>query len=1204
MSVAEPTFDRVAGTDLYWLVGAEQTIGFLATPHAGLGDAPALSATWADAGGTYVLVPAGPGGEPFATALKAYLRGAGVARVLWVHDPRAPVSRWRADALTVSAGVQIARRADLRLDRYVLSLPAGAALTLAAAEPDWGIAVAGAARFLAPGGAYPVREDAVLLAFSGDAPGALRFAIDLDHGAERPTDFERLDAGLRFCFPDPDRPPPPATSANGSNGAAPSAFARALDLPAIVQPHDAVMTLHASLDVLHPLDPARTHLSFFAPGSTTVPPTLGSTFATAQGHQVELTPEPGSPPARFVLAEQPRFVGADGRVPTTYYLTLEGSFRIGWKRELAGAVDSTGAVIYRLLCGASGLEYLGMPEAATSRLTFHPGRPAYSPLRPTDEDDAPALEDTATTAWVYASADAGEVRYYAQPEEAPLFAAPDADAQVGTEFLKFLEVPAVRLPAPGPGRAFPIAPYRGLRAHDVAAAEAMERGAVAPARRRALDAIAAGGPSPRLPTATVGVTPQGFAVGLAADGMTWTWLGIANDGVAGAPAPDLAFTRIDGRFRQAIQTNGLFMVMANAGELARCGSIAYQLTAAGIAELAAADVVPPAILDPVSAAFARAGYPVYETEDDFVAALVAASPGARDFALQFERQAGLLTPTIADWTFQMSPRNWLNPDRVGHPYGLVVFKLARGRSLRELTDDLTAWTWPEVSAPDTRTPADTQGELRSIYADAQEAYERTSAGGRESPYADFVRMVDDPDWTGIVALSVDVPLRDLPEPLQALAAGIDADRFYAHHVGFNVTPFGADPGRLSFERTSMFGLIDYQDPEDQYFSENVEYAFKVLRLTAGFRNSALTSFSSRVELLVNRLLGAETRLHPTEHGNNVVLDGVFQKQVMPDGSEHGTYVFSMVEQNTLGLQSGALRWVVLSSTQLVTAQAADPRNPDSEVVARFVMGGDLHFYEPAPFDVFSFGAYPEPGGPDDSSLRFGGLAVEMRFTLAERTPSFALVTETLSFDVVNSTPRPASLFARFPLVLSGFVAPAASTDPSALGYVSVDAPIQQAKLTDPWYGLIFDIDLGSLGALSGSRALKLQVLAAWSGDDDGDYDDPPAYVGVKLPGVKEAVGVELPLQGVITLGFRSIQFLVLGEADKREYLLRLRNFALRFFGIGLPPGNNDVYLFGNPDQTAAAKLGWYAAYSAELDPKKPQLTAAGPWLGEPERGER
>jgi hypothetical protein len=295
---------------------------------------------------------------------------------------------------------------------------------------------------------------------------------------------------------------------------------------------------------------------------------------------------------------------------------------------------------------------------------------------------------------------------------------------------------------------------------------------------------------------------------------------------------------------------------------------------------------------------------------------------------------------------------------------------------------------------------------------------------------------------------------------------------------------------------------------------------------------------------------------------------------------------------------------VLSSTQLVTTQAADPARPEREVVARFVMGGDLHFYEPAPFDVFSFGAYPQPAGPDAGALRFGGLAVEMRFTLAARVPSFALVTEALSFDTVNSAARPASLFTRFPLVLSGFVAPAASTDPSALGYASVDAPIQQAKMTDPWYGLVFDIDLGSLGALSGSRALTLQVLAAWSGDDEGDYDDPPVYVGVKLPGVKDALGVELPLQGVITLGFRSIQFLVLGDAEKREYLMRLRNFALRFLGIGLPPGNNDVYLFGNPDQTAAAKLGWYAAYSAELDPKKPQLTAGSPWLGELERGAR
>lgn len=223
--------------------------------------------------------------------------------------------------------------------------------------------------------------------------------------------------------------------------------------------------------------------------------------------------------------------------------------------------------------------------------------------------------------------------------------------------------------------------------------------------------------------------------------------------------------------------------------------------------------------------------------------------------------------------------------------------------------------------------------------------------------------------------------------------------------------------------------------------------------------------------------------------------------------------------------------------------------------------------------------------------------------MADRTPSFSFVTDALSFDLSNSTPRGQALYALFPLRLSGFLATpdpalgagqsAASEGsvlaPDSFGYVSVGAPLHQSKLTDPWYGLVYTIDLGTLGALAGGVGLALNVLVAWSGG--GTRQEPAVYVGVKLPGIKDAIGIELPLQGVITLGFKSIQFVASENATtkKRQYLLRFRNFALRFLGLAFPPGYNDILLAGDPDATSPTKLGWYAAYSAEGDPKQAQV---------------
>ncbi|HEX2079651.1 MAG TPA: hypothetical protein VHG08_18130, partial [Longimicrobium sp.] len=245
------------------------------------------------------------------------------------------------------------------------------------------------------------------------------------------------------------------------------------------------------------------------------------------------------------------------------------------------------------------------------------------------------------------------------------------------------------------------------------------------------------------------------------------------------------------------------------------------------------------------------------------------------------------------------------------------------------------------------------------------------------------------------------------------------------------------------------------------------------------------------------------------------------------------------------------------------------------------------------------GAAPAPG-PAESALRFGNLGVVMEFTLAERKPVFSLVTETLSFDLANSRARPGALYAGFPLRLTGFLATPdprladaalpesaqSAQDPSTQGYVSAGGPIQQSRLIDPWYGLVYEVDLGTLGALAGSAGLALRLLVAWSGGGTGDA--PAVYVGVRLPGVKDALGVELPLQGVMSLGFRTIEFVVAEGTGPREYMLRFRNFALRFLGISFPPGYNDILLFGNPDATSRTKLGWYAAYSAEKDEKRQQ----------------
>lgn len=1232
---AEPTFTRAGQTSLYWLDPAPSTVGFWSSEATVLGANPTLTQSWADSGGTYLFLGASPANQDaFITALSAYLqkfRPNGAPRFLWLQNPVDPMLSWLIQELFVvpvpadALRWQIAQRVDFAFDDYTVMIRRGAIVAPGdAGDAGWGFGLADpsddlpASMLLTPADQLPARGSSTTLSMSGSVAGCWRFVFDAAAPSGGTDIFSLLDCLIQYFMPDPE-----------DDSILPIGFS------VLRQPTGTPLTFYATVDSLRPLNGDRTNFSFFSWSGSGSPIALHSGFATARGYGIDLTPlASGSgtlAPARLVFAFAPSGVNGPGDPrslePGSFYLVPDGAYAVT-VLEPANNQGTTGE-INRLLCGTSGLEYLGLPTAGGSALTFVPGKPAYAPLDSKSLGQN-ALSPIGTTSWVYAQAPSQEtIRYYAQPEDAPLFHAPTprlhlegiattVNAPLLTDsigFLDFLEIVAADLPAANGNRAFPMAPYRDLDASLLTNAMQLEQLALAPCRRANLVHLLGSNlqnePSEAMAdgdAVTIGVTPQGMAVGVAADDETWTWLGIGQTGLGPAPKPDLRFTKVEGDFKQAMLTNNLFMVLGNAEEFARdgSGSVSYRLTALILNVIGASPVAktwPADLLPAVKTFFSAHGYISYPTRTAFEAALRAAYALMTDEEmLVFRRFAGELTPVIEGWPFRLSPDNWTDPNREGQTNTYLIFKFVLGRSVSDLVGDLSTWAWPAVAAPGGAAAAQ-QDILEIINASLPPDGLTLRPSG--SPYSHFVQVVTDPFWTGILALSVEVPLDALPGPLQALAAGIDPQAFRAHHVGMSVTPFKVNDGALTFSRSSMFGLIDYENPEDQYFSTDISFAFRVLQLTVGFENSTITTFTSRVELLVNRLFGSATRLFPADHGNNVILEGAYQKQRTPDGAAHDAYVFASPGTNVFQLEQSALQSVELLATQLLTSKAADPASGDATVVAILQMTGNLRFYEPPDFDPFCWG----PGGDADGHLRFGNLAVNMSFALGNpaETTLFTLLDGNLSFDMANSLARPNALSSRFPIRLTRLIAmpdPKLSPPPSALldptppsrpqtpedmGFVSISAPIDQSLMTQPWYGLNYTIDLGTLGALAGSVGITLEVLAGWSAGKDSITS--VVYLGVKLPGSNDTFGTSLPLQGIIKLGFRSIEFMVDNtEGQPRTYTLRLRDFALRLLSLSFPPGHNDIYLFGNPNQSSTTKVGWYAAYAADQDPKKKKKT--------------
>lgn len=542
-------------------------------------------------------------------------------------------------------------------------------------------------------------------------------------------------------------------------------------------------------------------------------------------------------------------------------------------------------------------------------------------------------------------------------------------------------------------------------------------------------------------------------------------------------------------------------------------------------------------------------------------------------------QTANLELELSKWRFKLAPSAWRSD---ANSPTLLLFKFA-ARTLVDLAADPASWGWQEAGKlPGGGGLAATSKALGDIFSAA-------AAAPAGSVYRNFYDQVaNNPAWTGVLFLNAAIDVGELDPQLGFITAGVVLDRFYAHHVGFALTPYTLDAKTklITLGQTAAFALVDYQDRRDLNLTKTVPFAYKTLALTAVFTNAALSGFSAEVELLTNRLFATSLTKQDPERGNNLVLSGSFHTV---DGAP--AYAFDLIGRNVFATSSGALTQIEVQNVGLQTERVDS--NADA-LITRFTLSGNLRFADNPDFDLFGWGAASD--GSSDGQLRYGNLVVRMH---SQRSGggevSFDNLEGALNFDLANSKARPQSLIAKFPLTLTSFVAVAPADDapaPDKLGYASIAMPLDQSVLSAPWYGLSYTLQLGTLGNLAGSVGLNIELLAAWAPATDDQ--DAGIYVGLKVPGLS-SLGIQWPLQGVLSLGFRSFElqrYALTAPQSGFGYLLRLHRLALSFLGFSVPPGNTDVVLFGNPDTGAKGPLGWYAAYAKDLPAKKKSAVRA------------
>jgi|GEM_PF-776575 len=976
------------------------------------------------------------------------------------------------------------------------------------------------------------------------------------------------------------------------------------------------------LDPVDALNPDRSYLAFtgtmfslkkneegnwfIEPASTQLP----TFFRTVYGKKIELIPLVDSDrPPKLVFEALPPENGN-----SRYYLTPDGDFELA----IQGASSGGGLFTDQLLCGLSGVESVKFTAKSAdfrgSVMRFVAKQNAYAPRFPiigTPGESgggsakaaakagevfnhhlnlyrearasgnqtllakmvstASLLDGTFKTSWINirpnpAQADSTTSPvYYSQPNDAALYSHDHSVANVSSELLQVKDTVAAFFPSEVI-QPIPIVPYSGVRQSDSFSyneIQQFENQILVASRREAvsqipLEAQKAHRIQKDADELIITTTPQGLLATVPEQGINWESVLLAKSESNGKSYALEFKDGVTKELRDVMQSNQLFLVASEAEPL---GNFSNQVT-------------------------------------------------------------------IADWPFTV---NVGKGSSQGLFSNILIFKFAEG-TLEERVKDPQSWG----SAAVFNTNPILVSKWITSYIETAKLLVKT-----DSRYVNFLQIVQNPRWNGILALKVDISVQQFPDDLKGLLAGINRDEFFAHHVGIEINFIQPDGnGQLSLPKSSLFALINYVD-RDYRTSQDIQthlqgspfafslqetpspvtdsngtqglYDFRVLTLQVVFENSEIKDFSSKIQLTTTSWFDEVAELQTANLGDSlrqqtIEFNGSYEKH-----NDVNTYTFVTRPDQTYKflLESQTINYIEIVKAQFYTItdqnrqDSVDKLTADEEAIAaRFTFWGYLNFKRNESFDLFSFGDEDTGNRSFGTGLYFANLGINMDFLLdnasGEATDRiFGFDPHRMSFDSSKSTPRANSLFSNFPINLAGLIysKPENEAKPSDLGYLPVaiqsPTPIGGQVLTEKWYSLLYDLNLGSMGALAAKAGFVSQISTAWSPDAAVKR----LTAGIKLPGVGGQK--TLSLQSVLSIHIQSFTFLSTYEDEANAnlaYTLKFNNVKLSLLGMKLPgAADTQFILFGDATGADKTTLAWYAAYYAK--PKKPPTTVPPPSPG-------
>lgn len=557
---------------------------------------------------------------------------------------------------------------------------------------------------------------------------------------------------------------------------------------------------------------------------------------------------------------------------------------------------------------------------------------------------------------------------------------------------------------------------------------------------------------------------------------------------------------------------------------------------------------------------------------------------------------------------------------VQDPNTILLFKFMTGISLKDLVADMTRWTF--LGGANAGTEAEAQARINAVLD--------TSTGPL---FADFVaEILENENWTGILALNCGLDYAKLPKDIQMLLGGMDPPQeLRAHHFGVNVNRVNKNAANQTvwdLEQSSLFAIIKY---DAQPVAPTAAFKFQLLKLDVSYRNSKLVTFQSRIAMSIKEFFQNDATLvvappghdytppYDTKANGTIEIDGQYIEH--EDGT--GTLIFDTKGTRVYELPGDGLR--VLKSIRIMDAslsptsrkqEPAAPADPTTITVgSAFTLDCLLYFDDSIGGDLFSYGEFataPPPGPPDygpddyektpDKGLYVTGYTIAMNTVIDVASNSAVLdpAVPTPDYGGLGVYPQQSegrdkeSLAKFFPNTITDLVYKRGGMAPTAVGAWR----LQGKGITDtnPVFSLDFEIPLGNLGGLvSGSGNLFAHLYLGWT-PGTGRTADTVGAVFILPAAIASATGFRI--EGLIDTDFKGVKIEQVEIPDHTFYALRfltyqgsLMNVPLFFERASGSTGSKDLALFGRPAQPSGGNPILVKVDGNEDSPGYPKLTA-------------